>query len=140
MYKPPTPFLIIKSLKKGKGDGYQQLDLNQSMYNPSIPSLLPFSFISYNSKQEVNPLTLKREGDIYFTQCHVIVYIALKNKTIGFIKQNSNKRERDDFMKLKWTLSLNSLRMFRACVYRKKLKQCKISADFHYLLHQIKVF
>ena len=83
---------------------------------------------------------LKREGDIYFTQCHVIVCIALKNKTIGFIEQNSNKRERDDSMKLKWTLSFNSLRRFRACVYRKKLKQHKISADFHSLLHQIKVF
>ena len=84
--------------------------------------------------------SLKREGDIYFTQCHVIVCITLKNKTIGFIKQNSNKRERDDSIKLKWTLSFNSLRRFRACVYRKKLKQHKISADFHSLLHQIKVF
>ena len=83
---------------------------------------------------------LKREGNISFTQCHVIVCIALKNKTIGFLKQNSNKGERDDSMKLKWTLSFNSLCRFRACVYRKKLKEHKISADFHYLLHQIKVF
>ena len=93
-----------------------------------------------NGFPQMNTQALKREGNIYFTQCHVIVCIALKNKTIGFIEQNSNKRERDDSMKLKWTLSFNSLRRFRACVYKKKLKQHKISADFHSPLHQIKVF
>ena len=47
----------------------------------------------------------------------MIVKLVLKNKTTGFIKQNSNKREIDDSMKLKWTLSFNSLRRLEhACI------------------------
>ena len=38
----------------------------------------------------------------------MIVCIALKNKTIGFLEQNSVKRERDNSMKSKWTLFFNS--------------------------------
>ena len=63
-------------------------------YFENVPETKPYFYIAY----------LKREGDIYSTQCNMIVCIALKNKTIGFLKQNSNKRERDDNMKLEWTL------------------------------------
>ena len=64
--------------------------------------------MSHFEKLPRDILLLKREGDICFPQCHMIVCIALKNKTIGFLNQNSNKRERDDYMKLKWTLFFNS--------------------------------
>ena len=47
----------------------------------------------------------------------MIVCIALKIKTIGFLKQNSNKWERDDYIKLKWTLPLAVwVGLERACI------------------------
>ena len=70
----------------------------------------------------------------------MIVCIALKNKTIAFIKQNSNKRERDYYMKLQWTLFFDGLRRFRSVCTYKKLKQHKLSADFHSFSQGMKVF